>query len=68
MIQKKDKRKENGGHKTAGRKSYKDPKIKKAPVQVYIKQSEIDLLGGITEARVISLTALEKQIKNKIKK
>lgn len=52
MIKKKDKR---IGNKNAGRKHVED---KKKPVQVYVKASEIDAIGGIEQARHIAKTAL----------
>lgn len=68
MVKKKDKRKDNGGHLTAGRKKLLDRTLIKAPVTVYIPQKDIDDIGGIETAREISKTALTKEINKKIKK
>lgn len=58
-IQKIDRR---YGNKDAGRKKVQD---KKMPVQVYIRASEIDLLGGVETARHIALMALISEINKK---
>lgn len=68
MVKKKDGRKNNGGHDGVGRKPYDDETQKKVPVQVYIKQVEVDLLGGKEAARSVALIALQKEINKKIKK
>jgi len=60
-----DKRKNNGGHKTAGRKAITD---KKVPVQFYAKTSDIELVGGMDAAREISKDGFEKIVATTIKK
>lgn len=68
MEKKKPKRTGNYGHKAAGRKPYEDETQKKVPVQVYVKEADIELIGGKEVARTIALTALQKEIKKKTKK
>lgn len=65
MENKKIKRTGNYGHKKAGRKTVEDKKI---PVQVYVKGSVIDAVGGIETARVIAKTAIEDRAIKKTKK
>lgn len=68
MKKKVTKRTGNYGHKNAGRKPYDDETQKKVPIQVYIKQADVDLIGGKDAARDIAKTALQKEINKKTKK